>query len=256
MRDNQLVFFLGIPGSGWAKIDSLMRQCKNFSFNESDYNENSIWGRCTNVHYLNHKGHFLGPGSGVGEGFRDIGANYTKESFIEECMKVYEDINDHDSYMVKCHWFCEKKNIKWLETNFPNNRYISVLRDVELSNSRWLTSMTFAKDYPKYTAWMVKEDPDEEFGIGKHCKENEDNLKLLNHVHDINLRSFVRRKADLIFCPTKYMLDRMGYLWDETGEHEFTWYKRCYMKDKSLTTRAPVYDTAIALTNCHTELGF
>lgn len=254
MKDSQLVFFLGVPGSGWAKIDSLMRQCKNFNFNESDYNENTVWSRDTNKYYLNHKGHFLGPGSGVGEGFYDIGKNYTKESFIEECMKVYEDVNNEDSYMIKCHWFCEMHNIKWLEKHFPTNRYICVVRDCELCNIRWLRSMTFAKDYPKYTAWMVKEDPDEEFG--SHCIENENNLRRLNKIHDTNLRSFVRRKADLIFCPTRYMLDKMGYLWDSTGEHEFTWYKKSYMSDKNIRTRAPQYDTSIALINCNKELGF
>ena len=254
MRPDQLVFFLGIPGSGWAKIDSLMRQCKDFKFNESDYNKDTIWERNTNKHYLNHKGHFLGPGSGIGEGFRDIGKNYTKESFITECEKCYTDINEKDNYMIKCHWFCEMSNIKWLEKNFPNNKYICVLRDVELCNSRWLDSMTFAKDYPKYTAWMVKEDPNEEFG--KHCIENRTNFINLNHLHDKNLRSFVRRKADIIFCPTRYMLDRMGYLWDKSGEHEFTWYNRCYMNDKNLSTRAPKYETNIALMNCEEELKF
>tara|TARA_B100001094_G_C18025535_1_gene717383 strand:+ start:193 stop:957 length:765 start_codon:yes stop_codon:yes gene_type:complete len=249
IRDDQIVFFLGIPGSGWAKIDSLLRCCRKFKFNESDINENTVWQRNTNRYYLNHKGHFLGPGSGVGEGFMDIGANYTKKSFLEECLKVYDDINEEDNYMLKCHWFCERHNINWLVRNFPNSKYVAVLRDVELCNHRWLESMTFNKDYPNYSAWMVKEDPDEKFG--SHCIENEQNLKRLNRLHDNELRSFVRRYADIIFCPTKYMLDRMDFHWDEKGHHEFTWYKRCYISDVNLYTRAPKYETSIAFYNCN-----
>ena len=35
----KLVFFIGIPGSGWAKIDSLLRCCKKFNFSTSDFSE-------------------------------------------------------------------------------------------------------------------------------------------------------------------------------------------------------------------------
>ena len=52
------------------------------------------------------------------------------------------------------------------------------------------------------------------------------------------------------------MLDRMGYLWDDAGNLEFTWYNRCYMNDKNLSTRAPKYETNIALMNCEEELKF
>tara|TARA_S200002703_G_scaffold91839_2_gene79330 strand:+ start:203 stop:967 length:765 start_codon:yes stop_codon:yes gene_type:complete len=249
IRDDQIVFFLGIPGCGWGKIDSLLRCCKKFKFNESDINENTVWEREDRKYYIEHKGHFLGPGTGTGEGFGDIGANYTKKSFIEECLKVYPDINDTDSYMIKCHWFCERHNINWLLRNFPNSKYIAVLRDVELATHRWLQGMTFAKNYPSYSAWMVKEDPDEE--PGKHCIENEQNFKRLNRKHDAEIRSFVRRHADIILCPTKYMLDRMGFLWDKKGHHEYTWYIRSYESDTNLYTRAPKYVTSIAFYNCN-----
>ena len=35
----KLVFFIGIPGSGWAKIDSLLRCCKKFNFSTSDFRD-------------------------------------------------------------------------------------------------------------------------------------------------------------------------------------------------------------------------
>lgn len=251
VRDDQLVFFLGIPGSGWAKIDSLLRNCQKFNFNMSDHNDERKMlhkGR----YYVEHKGHFIGPGMGYGDNFHDIAAHYTKEEFKEECLKVYTDINEYDSYMIKCHWFCEEENIRWLLKNFPNNKYICVLRDKKLCDHRWLTSMTFAKDYPKYYAWMVKDDPDETNGIGNHCKENEDRMIELNERHNLSMRAFVRKSKEVfIFSPTKSLLSRMGFKWDRNGEFEYTMYIRNYALDYSIFGRAPSYDTSIALINCN-----
>ena len=256
VRDEQLVFFLGIPGSGWAKIDSLLRCCSNFKFNMSDYNED----RCMKHegrYYVEHKGHFIGPGMTYGEKFDDIPENYTKEEFIQECIRPYEDINDNDNYMIKCHWFCEEHNIRWLFKHFPNNKYICVLRDRELCDDRWLTSMTFDKDYPRYTAWMVKDDPDESAGVGNHCKENEDNFKEINHRHNVQLRAFVRRtKNSVIISPTRFTLGKMGFVWDQNGEFEYTAYIRNYCVDYSIYTRSPSWDTAIAFINCEDEIGY
>ena len=41
----KLVFFVGIPGSGWAKIDSMLRCCRKFNFNISDYSDSRSFKR-------------------------------------------------------------------------------------------------------------------------------------------------------------------------------------------------------------------
>jgi len=247
-RPEQLVFFIGIPGSGWAKIDSLLRCCGKFNFNISDFRED----RCETVktkYYVEHKGHFSGPGCEFGEGFQDLPNCHTKESFIEEALKPYTDINNEQHYMVKCHWFCEKQNLEWLDQNFPNNKMIFVIRDKDLCDDRWLTSMTFAKNYPKYTAWQVVDDPDEE--IGKHDPRNEEQFKWLNKKHNLSMRTFFRkaRKPTIITCPTRHVLDKLGFIWDATGSKEYSAYIRNYCIGPALTL-APSWDTSIGFYNC------
>ena len=250
----QLVFFIGIPGSGWAKIDSLLRKCKKFNFSTSDYREY----RCMTIktkYYVEHKGHFSGPGSEFGHGFDDIGANYTKETFIEECLKPYSEVNNEQRYMVKCHFFCEKHNLKWLEDNFPNNMMIFVFRDKVLCDDRWLTSMTFAKHYPRYTAWQVVDDPDEE--IGKHDIRNEENFKHMNEGHNLSMRQFFRKSKvpNFITCPTRHFLNKVGFEWDREGQSEYSAYMRNYCCGDVLTL-APSWDTSIGFYNCQDVIDF
>lgn len=258
VRDEQLVFFIAIPGSGWAKIDSLLRKCSKWSFNMSDHTEDrkdEIISKGPG-YYVEHKGHFFGPGTGYGEGFDNLPGYYTKGSFKAECLRVYGDINSTDHYMVKCHWFCEEHNLKWLVDNFPNNKMIFVLRDKEMCDDRWLTSMSFDKNYPNYRRWMDVEDPDDD--IGKHCPENIESFKRLNDWHNIQMRRFIRmaKKPTMIFCPTKCALDAMDYVWDDEGIREYNAYIKNYMVNSSLRARSPSWDTSIVFYNCTDMLRY
>ena len=279
----KLVFFVGIPGSGWAKIDSMLRCCRKFNFNISDYSDSRSFQRISkyeahmtplevedqykgtivngkvqghpDYYYVEHKGHFSGPGCEFGEGFDDLPRNYTKESFIEEALKPYAEVNNEHHYMVKCHFFCEKQNLEWLDKTFPNNKMIFVLRDKDLCDDRWLTSMTFAKNYPKYTAWQVVDDPDEE--IGKHDPRNVENFKEYNKKHNLSMRTFFRKaiKPNFITCPTRHFLDKIGFEWDANGQKEYLAYIRNYCIGPALTL-APSWDTSIGFYNCQDIIDF
>jgi hypothetical protein len=252
VSSDQLVFFFGIPGSGWAKIDSLLRCCSKFKFNKSDYREDRRQEVRGTRYYVEHKGHFLGPGTEFGSGFDNIEKNYSKEEFIQECLRPYVNINDKDFYMIKCHWFCEKHNLEWLDYHFPNNKKIFVLRDKDLCNHRWLESMTFAKDYPKYTAWMVKDDPDEKLGIGNHCQENETNFCSINSRHNIAIREYIAKTKNpcIISIPTKYTLSKLGFIWDQEGNVEYRAFITNYCVQSSIFSVSPSWDTSIAFINC------
>jgi len=250
----QLVFFIGIPGSGWAKIDSLLRNCKKFNFNTSDFNDER-WEKVRTRYYVEHKGHFSGPGCEFGEGFQDLKKHYTKDSFIEEALKPYTEINGEQHYMVKCHFFCESHNLEWLDETFPNNKMIFVIREKELCDKRWLESMTFSKNYPKYTAWQVVEDPHEK--IGKQHQLNVDSFKEFNRRHNLSMRTFFRRavKPTFVVCPTKHFLNKIGFEWDANGYLEYNAYIRNYCLDPELT-KAPTYDTSIGFYNCQDVIDF
>tara|TARA_B100001057_G_scaffold493854_1_gene589222 strand:+ start:507 stop:1376 length:870 start_codon:yes stop_codon:yes gene_type:complete len=279
----KLVFFVGIPGSGWAKIDSMLRCCRKFNFNISDYSDSRSFQRISkyeahmtplevedqykgtivngkvqghpDYYYVEHKGHFSGPGCEFGEGFDDLPRNYTKESFIEEALKPYTEINSVQHYMIKCHYFCEPHNLRWLKDNFPNNKWIFVFRDWELCNHRWLTSMTFEKDYPKYTAWMDFSDPDDD--IAKHHPRNMESFKRKNEHHNLSMRKFFRKSKDPTFitCPTKYLLNKLDYIWDQEGNKEYLAYIRNYC-DGDYLDLAPRWDTLVGFMNCQDTIDF
>ena len=132
MKDEQLIFYIAVPGSGWAKLSLLLGCCAKLNLNKSDRSpdreERGKQGDCGVVF---HKGAYWDPQREFGDGFDDIGANYTKESFIEECLKPFDNINDQN-YLIRSHFFAETKNLKWLTTNFPKNKIIFVLREVDL----------------------------------------------------------------------------------------------------------------------------
>lgn len=247
-RPEQLVFFIGIPGSGWSKMDNLLRCCSKFKANKSDY-EGRWESYGNNRLYREHKGAFWDPGMEFGEGFDDL-RNHTIDSFIEQCLGPYTDINEYDNYFVKSHFFAEKHNLEWLENNFPNNKMVFVLRPKEYCDDRWLSTMTFAKHYPKYTAWQVVDDPDEE--PGKHRLENEQFMKDTNHRHDLAIRSFIRKssKPTIIVAPTRHTLDKMGMNWDKEGNMEYAAYIKNYAVSNSLII-SPSWDTSFCLYNCN-----
>lgn len=250
----QLIFFIAIPGSGWAKIDSLLRCCKKLNFNTSDFRDDRV-DMLQTKYFVEHKGHFSGPGCEFGKGFEDLPKYHTKDSFIEEALKPYAEVNNQQHYMVKCHFFCEKQNLEWLDKTFPNNKMIFVLRDKGLCDDRWLASMTFAKNYPSYTAWQVVDDPDETNGC--HDSRNVENFKKMNEKHDLSMRHFLRKatKPNFIVSPTRYFLDQLGFEWDTNGHKEYIAYIRNYCIGPALTL-TPSWDTSIGFYNCQDIIDF
>ena len=78
----KLVFFIGIPGSGWAKIDSLLRCCKKFNFSTSDFRDDRN-DMLQTKYYVEHKGHFSGPGCEFGKGFEDLPKYHTEKVLLK-----------------------------------------------------------------------------------------------------------------------------------------------------------------------------
>lgn len=250
MKDEQLIFYIAVPGSGWAKLSLLLGCCAKLNLNKSDRRgDREEIGKQGDTGCVHHKGAFWDPGMEFGEGFDDL-RNHTKETFIEQCLGPYTDINEDDNYFVKSHFFAEKHNLEWLDTNFPNNKMVFVLRPKEYCDDRWLSTMTFTKHYPKYTAWQVEDDPDEE--VGEHKKINQDSMREINRRHDLSMRSFIREatKQTIILSPTKSSLDQMGMVWDKDGYLEYAAYIKNYAVSKALTL-SPSWDTSFCLYNCN-----
>ena len=239
LRHEQLIFMIGLPGSGWSKMDNLLRCCSKFKANKSDY-EGRWESYGNNRLYREHKGAFWDPGMEFGEGFDNLEKNHTKDSFIKECLRPFTDINDQN-YLIRSHFFAESKNLAWLTKNFPNNKLIFVLRDTRLCWEGWTTSMTFTGRYPSYKAWMkisfIDDHPD-----------NYSNMWGMMLRHDKMIREFVRDNDCLIIQPHKTFLNLLGYIWDDEGKEE---YDKLIMVHQFFKSEVPMLDAPFVFYNCN-----
>lgn len=241
--ERQLVFYCAVPGSGWAKLSLLLQCCSKLKLNTSDRTpEREERGRLGDTGVVFHKGAFWDPKMEFGTHFDDIGENYTKDEFIDECLRPFTDVNGEDNYLIKSHFFAETKNLEWLTTNFPNNKIIFVLRETKLCYEGWNTGMTFTKHYPKYLAWM-------KYTFIDDHPENQAKLWQLIQKHDRMIRQFILDNDDKIdiIQPNKKFLNKLGYVWDDEGNEE---YEKLVMVHQFFKATVPMYDAPYAFYNC------
>ena len=185
VSDEQLIFYVAIPGSGWAKLSLLLGCCAKLNLNKSDRRgDREETGKQGDTGCVHHKGAFWDPGMEFGDGFDDLEKNHTKESFKAECLRPFTEINDQN-YLIRSHFFAETKNLNWLKNNFPNNKIILVLRDTKLCWEGWNTAMNFTGRYPSYKAWM-------KYTFIRDHPENYDKMWSLMQRHDKMIREWVR----------------------------------------------------------------
>ena len=73
MKDEQLIFYIAVPGSGWAKLSLLLGCCAKLNLNRSDRREDrEEIGKSGDTGCVHHKGAFWDPGMEFGEGFDDL----------------------------------------------------------------------------------------------------------------------------------------------------------------------------------------
>lgn len=125
---NDLIFAMGAPGSRWSGIlrtIQMYHKCINTSDDRKDrqYDRHG-WDKHNEKFRLYgwHRGAYFGPSHEHGQGFDDIRSNYTKESFLEEIKKPFD--NWDGVKIIKSHWFAY--NIDVLKEWFPDSKMIAV----------------------------------------------------------------------------------------------------------------------------------
>ena len=241
ISDEQLIFYVAIPGSGWAKLSLLLGCCAKLNLNKSDRRgDREETGKQGDTGCVHHKGAFWDPGMEFGDGFDDLEKNHTKESFKAECLRPFTEINDQN-YLIRSHFFAETKNLNWLKNNFPNNKIILVLRDTKLCWEGWNTAMNFTGRYPSYKAWM-------KYTFIRDHPENYDKMWSLMQRHDKMIREWVRDNDCLIIQPNKTFLDLLDYRWDDEGKEE---YDKLIMVHQFFKSEVPMFDAPFVFHNCN-----
>jgi len=243
--ERQLIFYCAVPGSGWAKLSLLLSCCKKLNLNNSD--RRPEWeerGKRADTEGIErapifHKGCFWDPKREYGAGFDDIGANYTKQEFIDECLRPFQE-HDERNYLIRSHFFAETKNLNWLTENFPDNKIIFILREPGPAFNGWNNGMEFKGRYPNYDAWM-------KYTYLPNHPDNYQKLYDLIVKHDAMIRTWIDDKPVSIIQANRWFMNQLGYIWDEEG-HEV--WDSVFNYNNFFEVKWPSYDAPYVFYNC------
>jgi hypothetical protein len=158
MEDKKLnpkfVFVSGVPGSSWSMISHRLKLA--LDLDTSDVTEDRAFELPDKASIRqmprisddkSHFGSYFGPDNEFGDGFDDIPANYTLDTFYQECVKPFES-NDKPK-CVRSHWF--SYNLDWLWDNCKGHDLFLLYKDSEISRDWWLERGGWDIHHPVYT---------------------------------------------------------------------------------------------------------
>lgn len=151
---NDLIFAMGAPGSRWSGVlrcIQMYHKCINTSDDLPERTYDRVgWDKKNGRERLYgwHRGSYFGPGHEYGQGFDDLENNYTKETFLEEIKKPFE--NWEGTKIIKSHWFAY--NIPTLKKWFPESKMIAVKYGDAIDSFAWWHFVGgWEIPYPHYT---------------------------------------------------------------------------------------------------------
>lgn len=158
-KDYTFVFTTGAPGSAWSMMSNRIKRALGKRFDKSDETPERSYSipddhkaemydvKDTTWKAKTHIGSYFGPYHEFGHGFDNIPANYTKETFAEECLKPF--INPDRPYkLVRSHWFAY--NLDWIWDNMKGHKLILVWREAEKSRDWWYSMGGWNIHFPVY----------------------------------------------------------------------------------------------------------
>jgi hypothetical protein len=158
MNNCTLLLCTGAPGSAWSMVSTRLKK----SFEEFDLSDETVERSYSipeanqgdyEIHRLGwkmttHDGSYFGPYNEFGNHFDEISTHYTKEQFLNECLKPYLD-DTRPFKLVKSHWFAY--NLDWIWENCKGHKLLLIWRDPEVSRDWWYSMGGWNINYPVYT---------------------------------------------------------------------------------------------------------
>lgn len=147
-KNNERIWFCGIPGSRWSGIDIHMRMVLP-SDRTDETPDRTQYHRAITPGDINngHRGSYWGPGMGCGEDWKDF--NFFKPH------KLLDDIDtvfSGEGYrIIKSHFFARHFNLDYIWNHFPGDYLCLIYREPQKSFAWWSEVMDFDEDhYPDY----------------------------------------------------------------------------------------------------------
>lgn len=163
-QDQKLIFVTGAPGSAWSMISNRLKKAFE-SFDKSDETPDRKYQipdhhksqyQVSDPSWVGHThmGSYFGPYHEFGEGFDNIQANYTRETFLEECSKPYIDPSKPNK-IIRSHWFAY--NLDWIWDNCKGEKMFLIWREAEAARDWWYNMGGWEINYPIYTWYQNPE---------------------------------------------------------------------------------------------------
>jgi hypothetical protein len=221
MNNYTLLLCTGAPGSAWSMVSNRLKK----SFEEFDLSDETperlysipISNRAEyQVHrpswkMRTHDGSYFGPYNEFGNHFDEISNHYTKEQFLDECVKPYSD-DTRPFKLIRSHWFAY--NLDWIWENCKGHKLLLIWRDPEVSRDWWYSMGGWNINYPVYTwydnperMWIkIQEESNNilDFAQRKNIKWNDytGNIAILQTQWGTGTLTNYRPKASPIFNDT------------------------------------------------------
>jgi hypothetical protein len=158
IKEEQLIFFTGIPGSAWSRVATLCGYSPLLNLNSSDRSRKREYYIRRNTSWaglVNHQGAFFGSKMEFGQGWEyPVERSLTKDAVMADIEKAFVAHTD-ENYLIKSHSLAQ--SLDWWIENFPKAKFIFTYRDFERSIEWWLNGGGFDITYPKYD-WYEDED--------------------------------------------------------------------------------------------------
>jgi hypothetical protein len=158
MNNYTLLLCTGSPGSAWSTISTrLKKSFEEFDLSDETPERSYLMPLTSAIDYQirrpdwikkTHHGAYYGPYHEFGQHFDEISNHYTKEQFLDECLKPYSD-DTRPFKLIRSHWF--SYNLDWIWENCKGHKLLLVWRDPEVSRTKWYSMGGWDINYPVYT---------------------------------------------------------------------------------------------------------
>ena len=232
ISEDKIIFFVGIPGSSWSRVATLLQWSPIINSNVSDRNKDREYYITKGTSWpnlINHQGAFFGSEMEFGmkwEYPEERDTPLTKEAVLHDIESAFRS-HDDTNYLVKSHSIA--LSLDWWIKTFPNSKFIFVVRDYEASMKWWLNGGGFDITYPSYS-WY----------------KDEDSMLHKAKLQDWNIRQFVDDNDLTLYNMTSgFLKNEMAISFDIDTRIE-KHYRAINHMPPDLTKGVPLYDTSVA----------
>jgi hypothetical protein len=205
MKNNQIVWFTGAPGSKWSGTANVLQSIEYLNFNTTDRSperEYKHTGPNELSRSITHTGAYFGPGHGIGEEWEHLD-RLDVAAVEKEISDGWQD-SSWGRILVKGHILTH--HLDYVAETWPNNPIIMVLRPDEKCENGWFGAGGFDIFYPDYRPFY---------------KDDETMKRMIKEHNQCILKFCEKREIKLHKFSSDYLREQFNWSTDDIANEEF-----------------------------------